>query len=153
MSTLTKQKWLVVQLAIASFYFCAALTATDAPASQTLEAAVLATLVALVTPVLLLLVLALQAVSPWSAPEWPYPKHSENPFDFKYPLRFFYFVATCAAAGALGSLVSGIWRGKGALPAIALTTGAAIGLWLGVNSAWRLLRWKRAVRTSPSEPR
>ena len=62
-------------------------------------------------PLMLLLVIGIQAVNPFSDDKWTVPTHRSNPLRLGNPLLFFHFGAFIGGASGLGMLVSSLWNG------------------------------------------
>lgn len=93
-------------------------------------------------PLVVLLVIGIQAMLGVGHDKWHRPKHCTNPFQIGNPLPFTHFLGCLVGALGLGGLVAGLWRGA----MIALLGGhvVLIGvlMLIGVHLAMRLFYHK-----------
>lgn len=98
----------------------------------------------LLMPVMLLAIIGLQALNPWSDDLWTRPTHRSNPFRLGNPLLLFHFAAYFAAASGLGVLVSSLWHGLYAAAYGALGILGAASVLVGVRLCMRVFKHKMA---------
>ena len=140
--------WLFARAALAAVVFIAGLIGLGAhrqlpeSANPGIGLAVIVAFQLVAWPIMLLLVLGLQAINPFSARTWEYPRWSDNPFRFSQPLRFFHMAIFTMAAAALGTSLSALWRPVEPVMEIGAPLGMAGGLWLGLQAVWRVYAWK-----------
>jgi uncharacterized membrane protein len=85
------------------------------------------------TPVATLLLVAVQAVNPYSAKVWRKPSWQANPFVFKEPLQFIHLVAYCSIASGIVACLTLFYRARDAVPLAVWLLSIGIGLWLGMQ--------------------
>jgi uncharacterized membrane protein len=101
------------------------------------------------TPLAVLLLVAVQAVNPYSAKVWRKPSWQVNPFLFKDPLQFFHLAAYhFMVAGIVGCLTL-FYRGKEAAPLAVWLLSIGMGLWLGMQLS--LLIFRRKLRNNKAQ--
>jgi hypothetical protein len=106
-----------------------------------------------VVPVMLLLLLGIQALNPRSDPKWTFPAWDDNVLNFGQPLRFFHFIGTLMAATAVGASLSIMLGRTTDYWPIGGAGGLAMGLWLGVRLCWRMFSHKRSGPTGEESRR
>ena len=109
-----------------------------------------------ITGVMIVALLAVQAVNPWSAKVWQPPSWYANPFDFSQPLQFFHLAAWHFLAGGSVSILQAFVRTRPQLiPEALLVTAVGVGAWLGVRVSERVFKKRRPndelLRTRPAQ--
>ncbi len=100
--------------------------------------------VAVLIPFMLLAVLAIQTINPFSDKVWTCPTHQSNPFRLSNPLLFVHFcIYLCAAAG-LGTVISCFWQGPFAAIFGFIMLAYSVSILLGVRLAMRVFKHKMA---------
>ena len=110
--------------------------------------------VLLTIPLLLLFVIGIQAINPFTDEEWRVPTHASNPFHFRNPYPFFHFAAYVMGAGGGGLLISGLWHGPIAAVQGLLTLVGAGMLLVGLRLCTRVYAHKlpSAPQTKNQKP-
>ena len=99
---------------------------------------------AVLIPFMLLTVLAIQAINPFSDKIWTPPTNHSNPFRLGNPLLFVHFgVYLCAAAG-LGTIISSLWRGLFVAIFGFILLIYSLSILIGVRLSMRVFKHKMA---------
>jgi hypothetical protein len=91
---------------------------------------------------MILFVVGLQAVNPWSASVWRRPSWCLNPFQAKEPLQFFHLGAFHFMAGGVVGLAAALFRGPAGVPLAVSLIAIGCGIWLGVRLCMVVFRRK-----------
>ena len=126
-----KNSWLLLRLFLCGFGFVsAAAVAEPRPAFGWLDFAVLVAVV----PLVLLAIIGVQALNPWSRPSWSKPNWSDNFLALGDPLRFFHFASFFFLASAAGSLASSLLSHSEQFGSAKALLAAGVGGWIGVRA-------------------
>ncbi len=98
----------------------------------------------LLMPLMLLFVISIQAVNPWSDEKWLRPTHGCNPFRLGNPLLFFHFGAYWFGAIGIGFLLSALWNGVYAVALGVFMLLGAVATLAGVRLSMLVFKSKMA---------
>ncbi len=114
---------------------------TTSGTDRIILSAVLAS-VAVFIPFVLLCILTVQTVNPFSDRLWARPNHQSNPFRLGNPLLFFHFAAYLGAAAGSGIILSSLWRGSCAAIFGLITLAYSLSLLIGVRLVMKVFKHK-----------
>ena len=101
-------------------------------------------------PLMLLFIVGIQAINPYSAPVWNRPSWSVNPFSTREPLQFFYFAAFVFVASGIGAVARLLALGVGSYVEALLPLVIGFGVLLGVALCMLVYRSKMAKSVVPA---
>lgn len=156
---MTGNTWLKIRIGLIAFGFVSALFVPRArfeelrsfPSWVLAVVAGFAVVSLALIPVMLLFVIGIQTINPFSDKEWTPPTHHSSPFRLGNPLLFFHFGAFFIGAGGLGLLVSSLWNGLFAAAHGLLVVLGSLMLLVGVRVCMRVFKHKMAAG-SPDQP-
>lgn len=101
-------------------------------------------LILIFAPITVLLIVGLQAVSPFSARVWRRPSWCINPLLFTEPLQFFHLAVFYFLASGAGVLLGLPFSVLSGFPIAAVLISIGVGLWVGVRLCMTFFTWKMA---------
>jgi hypothetical protein len=95
---------------------------------------------------IMLVVIGLQRINPWSASAWQYPDWALNPFELREPVQFFHFTGYVLLAAGLGSLARTLSGAQVLTAETQILVVAGAGQLCGVYACIAIFRSKMAPR-------